>query len=130
MTPDHPFWLNGVGWTAASVLKEDLIDWRLFRDGIVELNFVDHRGEFLSGGYHAQVLVTGDPNIGWVRGSSPFRPDTWGGTYDMTTGKELADAIWDKFWDYQDENPNPDEWNLNLSDPIDSKYIYRATVYN
>jgi len=48
----------------------------------------------------------------------------------MATGKELADAMWDKFWDYQDENENLDEWDLNLNDPIDSKYIYRATVYN
>lgn len=38
--------------------------------------------------------------------------------------------MWDKFWDYQDENENPDEWDLNLNDHNDSKYIYRATVYN
>jgi hypothetical protein len=130
MTPDHPFWLQAVGWTAASLLREDVIDWRLFKDGVVELKFIDFREETLLGGYHAQVLVTGDPKVGWVRGSSPLRADALGRTYDMVAGTKLSDATWDKFWDYLDKNESPDDWDLSLDDPVDSRYIYKATVHN
>ena len=69
MTPDHPFWLQGVGWTAAALLREDLIDWRLFKDGVVDLNFVDYQGETLLGGYSRQVLNCNRRSGGMSRSS-------------------------------------------------------------
>jgi hypothetical protein len=122
MTPDHPFWVQGRGWTASSLLRTELL--------LHHPRFLNFQGETLNGGYWRQVLTTKNPDRGWFPYVGPLR-DGDGCTYDMLSMEKLPDVPgWDMYEEFSCEEPWPPEEFLDFDNKIHRKYIYHTTVFN
>ncbi|MGP0174504.1 TolC family outer membrane protein [Pseudomonas sp. NCHU5208] len=87
-TGNHPFWVEGVGWTCADALNPQ--QWLRQGDG----------GRAFVGGV-SRVYRTGQEGIGWV--SSTLEPDGHGSVFDYANYAAVDDSVEEKFLYLPDE---------------------------
>ena len=110
-TIDHPFWVEGFGWTAASELEKT--------DGMHEFVFKD--GVSRSIGLTCEVCRTDQPHIGWILRYSHNKhtPGADGTLWDYAANKVI---------DF-DSNYDFDNWAFWGAEE-DAFMPYKTTVYN
>lgn len=106
-TLDHPFWVEGEGWTAASLLRE--------LDLPIKLSLL---GDSIGYAGSAPVYQTDRPGIGWLTNAGwEGHGATW--SFDEDRWLESPSYFDTHNWPYDDEGEVDGEG-----------YFYRTTVYN
>ncbi|GHU28609.1 hypothetical protein AGMMS50256_11300 [Betaproteobacteria bacterium] len=108
VTFDHPFWVEGEGWTAAAKLKNNFY-------GRSKLHLLNRADGFAS---PARVYQTGQEGIGWI-GAAGWQGD--GALWNFDENRYLDTLSY--FDTYQ--------WPWDENGDIDGEgYVYKTTVYN